>query len=69
MFWALKNLKKQCTGVRNIEFWISHWRVVGLLLVVDVFFLSNVNSFTSQNSNTHALLGHILLKNTLRVDL
>ena len=29
MFWAVKKSeKKQCTGVRNIEFWISHWRVV-----------------------------------------
>ena len=24
------NKKKQCTGIRNIEFWISHWRVVGI---------------------------------------
>ena len=31
MFWALKKSgKKPSTGVRNIEFWISHWRVVGI---------------------------------------
>ena len=33
-FWALKTLKsrgKKSNGVRNIEFWVSHWRVVGML--------------------------------------
>ena len=31
MFWALKKSgKKPSTGVRNIEFWISYWRVVGV---------------------------------------
>ena len=31
MFLALKKSgKKQSTEVRNIEFWIFHWRVVGI---------------------------------------
>ena len=30
LFWALKSREKQSTGVPNIEFWISHWRVVGI---------------------------------------
>ena len=31
MSWALKKSgKKPCTGVRNFEFWISYWRVVGV---------------------------------------
>ena len=34
MFCAFKTLKsreKKSNGVRNIEFWISHWRVIGIL--------------------------------------
>ena len=46
MFWALKKSgKKPSTGVRNIEFWISYWRVAGVLLktVKGMFYLGYVS--------------------------
>ena len=55
MFWALKKLgKKPSTGVRNIEFCISYWRVVG---VKPAFLLKTVKRML--------YLGHVLLRYVL----
>ena len=70
MFWALKKAgKKQCTSVRNIEFWISHSHVVRIWFTNGGWCcLSQItwNSFTSLKTVKRVLyLGYVLLRYVL----
>ena len=66
MFWALKKSEKKGTGVRNIVFWISHRRVVGIIWFVSkadvVCYKSNVKQlYFSKQYNAYNLLGYVLV--------